>query len=487
MIRIFHKTAFALALLLANDISAQDKSQSPEKADSPWAVDRSLTVSPQGEPKPALKYRLIPPSWELTHGNAVPIYLRLAHEQSEAERKYLMETPKAWNQLPAREIPLVEARKFFDTHGPFYRQIELGARRRTAEWEYTLDEPNPISLLLPDVNWMRNYEPMLVLKARVAVAEGDFAAHCHHLETGFAFSRHVGEGPTLIHSLVAMTMASQFADTVCDFIEQPGSPNLYWALSALPQPLVDLQAGLAFEYQTIDKQFPGLVDLDRERTAEQWDAILRHVRKDLRQADQDSHGKPGHPEWFPKDCGPDDPATKSPDLATARAYVARTKGLAVDKVEKMPAAQVLLMYIAGTAHEDRDDWHKATYLPFAQARPQLEAAAKRLRKAPVTEGHVPARMLLPALDRVLLRQNLLERNIAALRVIEALRIYAAAHDGQLPDKLSDVTEVPLPDDPGTDKPFEYHLDNDTGTIISHIPNDSSLNSKLSYRVTIRKK
>ena len=42
MIRIFHATAFALALLLTHDLSAQDKSQSPEKAASPWAVDRSL-------------------------------------------------------------------------------------------------------------------------------------------------------------------------------------------------------------------------------------------------------------------------------------------------------------------------------------------------------------------------------------------------------------------------------------------------------------
>ncbi len=258
MIRIFPATAFALALLLTHDLSAQDKSQSSEKAESSWAVDRSLVVSPQGEPSPALEYRLIPPSWELSHGNAVPIYLRLAHEQSEAERKHLMETPTAWNQLPVKGIPLEEARKFFDTHGPFYRQIELGARRRAAEWDYTLDEPNPIGMLLPDVNWMRNYEPMLVLKARMALADGDFAAASHHLETGFGFSRHVGEGPTLIHSLVAIAMALQFAETVGDFVEQPDSPNLYWALTALPQPLVDLQAGLAFEYQTIDKQFPGL-------------------------------------------------------------------------------------------------------------------------------------------------------------------------------------------------------------------------------------
>ncbi len=54
MIRIFPATAFALALLLTRDLSAQGKSQSSEKSESPWAVDRSLVVSPQGEPAPAL-------------------------------------------------------------------------------------------------------------------------------------------------------------------------------------------------------------------------------------------------------------------------------------------------------------------------------------------------------------------------------------------------------------------------------------------------
>ena len=481
MIRPRRWSALVFALVLTPALRAQDKPASP------WILDRSLTVTPRGAPVPALKYRLLPLSSELKAGNAVPIYLRLVHEQNDASRKYWTETPKAWNGMPVDRIPLDEARKFLKERRYLLRQLELGARRRTVEWDYTLEEPDPIGLLLPDLQAMRNYVPMLILQARVALAEGDFAAAAHHLETGFAFSRHAGDGPTLIHKLVGLALASQLAGTVGDFIERPDAPNLYWALTPLPQPLIDLRRPLEWEYRMAELQIPDLGDLDRGRTPEQWDATLRRVRTELRRlAPLASEGAtPKLPDWFPKDMAPEAPAAKSPDLPAARKFVARAKGLPAEKVDAMPPAQVLLLYIEGTYREDRDDAYRAAYLPFPQARPLLEAADKRLREAPMTEGHVPSRLFLAALGKILSAQARVERNLAALRVVEALRMYAAVNDGKLPDKLNDVTEVPVPDDPGTGKPFEFTRDGDTGTLVSRIPGDPSPNG-IRYRVTVRK-
>ena len=90
---------------------------------------------------------------------------------------------------------------------------------------------------------------------------------------------------------------------------------------------------------------------------------------------------PKLPDWFPKDSAPEDPAAKSPDLPAARNFVARTNGLSADKVEAMSPAQVLLLYIVGTCREDWDDFYRAAYLPYPQARPFFEAADKRLREA----------------------------------------------------------------------------------------------------------
>jgi len=54
-----------------------------------------------------------------------------------------------------------------------------------------------------------------------------------------------------------------------------------------------------------------------------------------------------------------------------------------------------------------------------------------------------------------LLMNRLDRHIAALRCIEALRLYAAAHNGKFPKELSSITEVPIPNDPVMQKPFVY--------------------------------
>jgi hypothetical protein len=477
MIRLRPWSALTLMALLAPGVRAQ------EKPPTPWSIDRSLTVSPQGPPVPALRYRLLPLDSSLKEGNAVPIYLRLVHEQSDAARKYWTETPAAWNQLPIDQLPTDEVRQFLQRTSYFRRQLEIGARRRTAEWDYTLDEPDPIGLLLPDLQAMRNYAPLMVLQVRAALAQKDFATAAHHLETGFAFCRHVAAGPTLIHKLVALALANQFAGAVADFVERPGAPNLYWALTALPRPLVGLRAAQEWEYRMLELEFPDLDDLDRERTPEQWDRLLHRLRTGFRGL---AKGSPREGD-LPKGCAPEDPAAKSPDLPAAREYVARNRGLSADRVAALPPAQVLILYIVGTYHEDRDDWYRAAYLPYPQARPVFEAAAKRLRAAPVTEGHVPARLLLPGLDRSMASQVRLERNQAALRVVEALRLYAAAHDGRLPDKLADVTEVPVPDDPGTGRSFEYTRDGDTAAVSSRIPGDPIPNNGVRYRLTVRKK
>jgi hypothetical protein len=58
-------------------------------------------------------------------------------------------------------------------------------------------------------------------------------------------------------------------------------------------------------------------------------------------------------------------------------------------------------------------------------------------------------------ERVRLLMNRLDRNAAVMRCIEALRIYASAHDGRFPNELSDITQVSALDDPVMQKMIIY--------------------------------
>jgi hypothetical protein len=254
--------------------------------------------------------------------------------------------------------------------------------------------------------------------------------------------------------------------------------------------LIDLRTSLEWEYRVVEMQIPELGDSDHDRAPEYWDRVLKRVRKEFQLlAGLNEGGNNRFKDWFPKDCAPEDPASKSPDLTAARKYVASKKGWSAEQSEKMPAALALLLYMQGTYQEDRDDWYRASYLRYPQALSLFEAASKRLRDAPVTEAHLPARLLLSALNRVMSRQILLERNLAALQAIEVLRIYAASHAGKLPQKLSDVDDAPVPPDPATDKPFDYSLENGTA-VLSGPTNEAKTDGRPSsngvrYRVTMR--
>jgi hypothetical protein len=478
-------------VLLGCTVNAQSPFKPEKKAgDKPapkWLIDRAVTVSPAPEPVPALTYRLYPPTTDRKEGNAVPIYLRFAHERSDARRNDLREKPPEWNKLPLDKLPLVEVKKFLGTYRYNLKQLDLGARRKTADWNYTLDAGDPIGILLPDAQEMRMHAPILVLKARVEIAEGRFGDAVRTLETGFSFSQQVGDGPFLINSLVGIACGSLMANCLTELLEQPKAPNLYWALAVMPRPLIDVRKASEIEQKMLELQFPDLADLDRPRSAEQWDSTLRNVRKEIERIsklDKDFKSpKPGNAST--------DPASKSPDLPIARKYLADVAGIKADVLDAMPPAEVLLRYLSSVYHQLRDDVFKAGYLPFAQRLAVIDRAVSaergsRLKAAPDTEAGWLAGLLLPAIRHVQLADVRLPRRLAILQAIEALRMHAAAHNGELPDKLSEVTVVPVPDDPGTGKPFEYQRGGKTATLISRIPGEAPGVTAFRYRVTVRK-
>jgi hypothetical protein len=453
-----------------------------EKPGEKWLVDRDVTASPAAAPSPALKFRLYPSSYDRKDGNAVPLYLRFAHERSDAVRRDLYEKPAAWNKLPLDKLPLGEVKEFLDYHKYNLRQMELGARMKTADWNYTLHDGNPIFIRLPDVQEMRNHAQLLALKARAETAEGRFADAIRTIETGFSFSQQISEAPFLINGLVSIAAANMVTESLTDLIERPGAPNLYWAVSVVPRPLTDLKRAYEIEHHLVELVFPDLADFGRLRAAEEWDGALRRVR-----VEAEKIAKADPKSFQPPKAGNTsaDHASKSPDLQAARKHLIKSKAFSPAHVQAMPPAEAILRHMALYYREIADEVFKTTYLPFPEARRLLPEAEKLVKAVPDTEAGVIIKQFLPAIIKVGVASNRTERKLALLRTIEALRMHAAASGGKLPEKLADVTVVPIPTDPGTGQPFEYKLDGATATLTSRIPGEPLATGGMRYRVTLR--
>ena len=96
-----------------------------------------------------------------------------------------------------------------------------------------------------------------------------------------------------------------------------------------------------------------------------------------------------------------------------------------------------------------------------------------------------ADILLPAMTKALAAPYRLERQIGALRIVEAVRDHAAHHDGALPASLDEM-RLPIPEDPMTGEAFGYEVSGNTFTITArrYLPDD--VNSGFTWRVAMRK-
>jgi len=80
----------------------------------------------------------------------------------------------------------------------------------------------------------------------------------------------------------------------------------------------------------------------------------------------------------------------------------------------------------------------------------------------------------------------LDRRIAALRAVEALRMQAAVDGGKLPEDWSGLKVVPVPLDPATGAAFSLKMgENGLELVASPVTNIPAAGFELGYRIAIR--
>ncbi len=122
----------------------------------------------------------------------------------------------------------------------------------------------------------------------------------------------------------------------------------------------------------------------------------------------------------------------------------------------------------------------------------LDNKINAMRVRGVNEPAIP---LVPALlqfktliyHQIHLARARLERQFVALRLIEAIRLYAANHEGRLPATLADIKEVSLPVCPLSGKSFEYRVEGERAFLAAPpIPRQSNSIKPLRYEITLRR-
>jgi hypothetical protein len=105
-----------------------------------------------------------------------------------------------------------------------------------------------------------------------------------------------------------------------------------------------------------------------------------------------------------------------------------------------------------------DDQRRAFMLPYPRATAELDKIAARtaeLKKARNEPAVALFALGVPAMRKCYHAVARLDRQMAGLMAVEAVRLHAAGAKGAPPAALADVTAVPVPPDPYAGRPFEY--------------------------------
>ncbi len=401
-----------------------------------------LKVRPMPAPKPVLKYLLLPEVGELKVGNPAQWYIRCFQEQrnfffgkeATAERARYREMPLA--QLPADTLRY---------YGGFaLTQADWAARLDTLDWQVLEGvQTSGIDQWLPELGPLRILATALQVRFRGQVAGRHFDEAVSTAKTMFALSRHLGEYPAEAANRIGLSAAHLTLDTLEEMVQRPGCPNLYWALTDLPCPLVDLRKGIQ-GYRTLMATELRPIRDDTLMTKEQLETVISRLSGVVgfarEQAGQVPHSLRTELQARVKDAA---------RVSAARRRLVEAGG-GIFLVWRLTPVQVILLDEKLEYEIRRDDDMKF----LALAPWQIDALASK--EMACGEDGLFAE-LLPHVVKVRRQQAQLEQRIALLRHVEALRLYAAAHDGRLPEKLADIL-VPLPDDPFTGKPFRYQVD-----------------------------
>lgn len=399
-------------------------------ADEPTTI--KLTLHPQAIEDNGPLRPLLPEAPDLKPGNAAVVLLRMPWEETAFMAN---EFPKLRQRPP---LPPDDPRLADFPFDRFASQMRRAAYMKDADWTYPFDIEPLESMLLPDVQGLRDFIGRgMPVWIHQRIVSGDLDAAREGILTMLACSRHVGRTPILTCHLVATATAYAALDRTECLISQAHCPNLHGSLALLPDTIGDCQAAMQMEAQMIERSLPTLRGgVPASGNAKGWTAVM----DEYLQLETDSAGGSGF-------LIPNLETLRLRLVGEARAAVAR--GAFAPPEGPISDAELAMSYILtknASAHRRAE---AALRLPPPDA-------IRTLADIEAEDNAVSPRESKPwaSFLRMYLANAGFGRRVRMLEGVEALRDAAARNGGRFPASLADVpARSPL--DPFTGKPFLY--------------------------------
>ncbi|MEX2173391.1 MAG: hypothetical protein WD872_03455 [Pirellulaceae bacterium] len=461
-----------------NPVSALAPAEPSQAAPDPNVPPTiELTLAPAAEPRPALQYSLLPTEDERTPGNAAPHYYRAIVMQQQLPKEHsqlYVDKYRLWEQATGADYPKEEVAKWLGAQENILKELRLAAHREYCDWDFRLQDLRGLemlSFLLPEIQECRSLARTLRVKARYEILDGRPKDALETLRIGYQLGRDSAQASFLVSALVGVAICNMMNEELL-LLMRHSDQNYYWALAALPDPLIDLRPAMEFEMHFPQQMFPFLIDAETtHRSPDEWRRLIVECMQGMGAMSGGANDSDG---WYDELAVAAFMAKLYP--AAKEALIAG--GMTRERVEAMPVAQVVAIQTARTSEYAFQEVFKVWLLPYPEASrriPEIEQKLEdegilRLAAALSGKAGLPlASLLLPAVSQVMQAEVRLARNLAALRAIEALRMHAAANGGKLPQSLAEVTVVPVPENPATNQPFAYAYDAAAGTATLEVP------------------
>jgi hypothetical protein len=458
MIRLLACALVALSVSVAGSLAVDEDTDKkvpplPEKKDTkdeekPASKQSApvIKLAPQSlkNPVSSLALTLLPAASEQVEGNAPTFWYRATLSMRNVRFKW-EDKHYSWGGprgVALKDLPLKEMKEILDKHTGALKMAEAAALRKSCDWG--MPKPTIQNLSEYQYDSIQNFREMawiLSLQFRYQLAQKKFEDALRTLQIGFAMAQHLSRGSLIIEDLVAIAISSIMLGHVEEWIETPDTPNLYWALTQLPQPLIDVRPGIRTELDTVYRSFPMLIELKKQKLSKEEASTL--VEKLFQALAQNPESSPpgmtalGQKLIIEKHY----PTAKKALLAAGRPE---------KQVEALPKIQAVAIYYLEQYDKSRDAILELLLVPTWQTTEKMQKLDNQFRAKAKEDGNFPLTTLFPAIYKVHHAQCRADRIVVGLRAAEGLRQYAHENKGAVMAKWSDLPR-PDPIDPITGK------------------------------------